>query len=104
MQLTSVTGALMAVIKIFKRFCYLQHPSYYLTLGFIVLLSYCFRSFDAVPYLLLVGPRGTGKTLVLDILQLLCYRLYELKTSLKPACTTSLTRCGGLSSLMMPKT
>ena len=103
MELTSVTTALIAVIKVLKRFCYFEDQSYYLILGLIVLLSYCFRFFDTVPYLLLVGPKGTGKTLVLDVLQLLCYRAIELKTPLKPVCTTSLTRCVGPSSLTTPK-
>lgn len=79
MELASATAALLAVIKVFKRFCYFEDQSYYLILALIVLLSYCFRFFDTVPYLLLVGPKGTGKTLVLDILQLLCYRAIRVE-------------------------
>lgn len=74
MEITSVTAALLAVIKVFKRFCYFKDNSYYLILGLCVLLSYSVRFFDVTPYLLFVGPKDTGKTLVLDILQLLCYR------------------------------
>jgi hypothetical protein len=74
MEFTSVTAALMAVIKVFKRFCYFKDKSYYLILALCVLVSYSVRFFDATPYLLFVGPKDIGKTLVLDLLQLLCYR------------------------------
>jgi hypothetical protein len=79
MKIRSVTAALDAVSKIFQRFYYFKDKSSYLVLGLIVLLSYCYRFFDTVPYLLLVGPKGTGKTLVLDLLQMLCYKAIRVE-------------------------
>lgn len=74
LKITSVTTALAAVTHIFKTFYYFKDASSYLIVGLFVLLTYCFRFFDTVPYLLFVGPKGTGKTLIFDILEVLCYR------------------------------
>lgn len=74
MKLASAAIALNEVIKVFKKYVYFKDNAYYLILGLFTLLTYCFRFFDAVPYFLIVGPSNTGKTLILDILQLLCHR------------------------------
>lgn len=74
MELRSATAALVEIIKVLKRYVYFKDNSYYIILGLYILLTYSFRFFDAVAYLLITGPSNTGKTLILDILQLLCYR------------------------------
>jgi len=74
MELTSLTHALLETIKILKKYVYLKDPSSYLILALFILLTHCFKNFDTVPYLLITGPYGSGKTLILELLNLLCHR------------------------------
>lgn len=74
MELKSITTGLTEIIKILKRYIHFKDQSSCLVLALFILLTYCFKNFDAVPYLLITGPYGSGKTLILDILTLLCYR------------------------------
>jgi len=74
MEPKSMTAALLEIMTLFKRYVYLKDKSSCLILGLYVLLTHCFKFFDAVPYLLITGPYGSGKTLILDLLQLLCYK------------------------------
>jgi hypothetical protein len=74
MQLTSLTKALLETTKILKKYVYFKDSSSYLILALFILLTYCFKNFDTVPYLLITGPYGSGKTLILEILNSLCFR------------------------------
>ena len=74
MELKSMTTALLEIMKVLKRFIYLQDKSSYLILGLFILQTYCFKFFDATPYISITGPIGSGKTLILEILNFLCNR------------------------------
>ncbi|NWG03554.1 MAG: hypothetical protein HXY44_11935 [Syntrophaceae bacterium] len=74
MEFTSLRQALSEVVKILKRFLYFKDPFSYLILGLFVLQTHCYEIFDAAPYILLNGPHASGKTLTLDLLNLLCHR------------------------------
>jgi len=74
MQLTSLSKALYETMTILKKYIYLKDQSSRIILALFILLTHCFRDFDTVPYLLITGPYASGKTLILEILNLLCYR------------------------------
>ena len=74
MELNSMTTALREVRKILKKYVHFQDKSSYLILALFILLTHSFKNFDVVPYLLITGPYGSGKTLILELLNLLCYR------------------------------
>lgn len=74
MEFASLTQALLEVIKTLKRFLYFKDHSSYVMLGLFVLQTHCYECFDAAPYILLNGPHGSGKTMTLDLLNLLCHR------------------------------
>ena len=79
-----VTSALLEVLKILKKYVYFRDNSYYLVLSLYILFTYCFKQFDSLPYILITGPFGSGKTLIQQILKLLCYRALPA-TSISPA-------------------
>ena len=74
MELKTMTNALLEIVKVLKRYIYLKNQSSYFDLALFILQTYLFKNFDTVPYLLITGPHGSGKTLILDILTFLCYR------------------------------
>lgn len=74
MELTSLSMLLLETMKILKRYIHFKDQSSYLILALFILLTHGFKNFDTVPYLLITGPYGSGKTLILEILNLLCYR------------------------------
>ena len=74
MELTSLTKALWETMKILKRYIHFRDQSSYLILGLFILQTHCFKNFDTLPYLLITGPYGSGKTLILELLNLLCHR------------------------------
>jgi len=74
MELKSMTIALLETIRILKKYIHFKDQSSYLILALFILLTHGFNNFDVLPYLLITGPYGSGKTLVLEILNLLCYR------------------------------
>lgn len=49
----------------------------YPVLAAFVLLTYVARAFPAVPYVGLLGPKGTGKSQTLDVLERLCFNAYK---------------------------
>ena len=74
MEFKSMRTALLETMKILKRYVYFKDQSSYLTLALFILLTHCFKNFDTVPYLLITGPYGSGKTRILEQLNLLCHR------------------------------
>jgi hypothetical protein len=74
MELRSVTEAFEKIVKVLQRYVYFQDHFSYQTLALFVLQTYCFKKFDATPFIFLNGPSGSGKTLTLEILDFLCYR------------------------------
>ncbi len=50
-----------------------QRHGYLATLSCWVILSYVYHAWDAVPYLLLQGPAGSGKSTLFGILERLCF-------------------------------
>ena len=74
MELKSMTTALLETMKIWKRYIHLKDPSLRLILALFILMTHCFKNFDTLPYLLITGPYGSGKTLILELLNLLCHR------------------------------
>jgi len=72
--MTSTTKALLETMKILKRYIHFKDQSSYLTLALFILLTHCFKNFDTLPYLLITGPYGSGKTLILELLNILCHR------------------------------
>ena len=79
-----ITSVFLEVLNILKRYVYFRDSSYYLVLSLYILFTYTFKLFDSLPYLLITGPFGSGKTLILQILKLLCYRALPA-TSISPA-------------------
>jgi hypothetical protein len=79
-----ITSVFLEVLKILKRYVYFRDSSYYLILSLYILFTYTFKQFDSLPYVLVTGPFGSGKTLILQILKLLCYRALPA-TSISPA-------------------
>jgi hypothetical protein len=51
-----------------------QGPGVVATLTLWVLLTYCFHAWDAVPYLYIGGPMGSGKSRLFDVLARLAFR------------------------------
>jgi hypothetical protein len=74
MEMTSTTKALLETMKILKRYIHFKDQSSYLILGLFILQTHCFKNFDTLPYLLITGPYGSGKTLILELLNILCHR------------------------------
>lgn len=83
-ELKSMTAAFFKVRKVLKRYVYFKDKSYYVILSLYIMFTYCFKLFDSLPYILITGPYGTGKTLILQILKLLCYKALPA-TSISPA-------------------
>jgi energy-coupling factor transporter ATP-binding protein EcfA2 len=75
MELASVTVALMELMKILKKYIHFKDQSSYLVLALFILLTHCFKNFDTVPYLLITGPYGSGKSLTLELLTILLREL-----------------------------
>ncbi len=79
-----ITPLLQKVQDILQRYVHFRESSYYLVLSLYILFTYAFKQFDSLPYVLVTGPFGSGKTLILQILKLLCYRALPA-TSISPA-------------------
>lgn len=63
------------------------------------LLSYCFQAFDAVPYLSIGGPAGSGKSRVFELLGQLVLRPLSTSNVSNPALFRSLHAFGGVALL-----
>ena len=55
-----------------RRHCDFVDEGAYPVLAAWVLLTYCFPAFPAVPFILFIGPKETGKSVALDVLDSLC--------------------------------
>lgn len=68
----------------FKNSVFFIEPIYYHLCTLYVIMTYCFRMFDTIPYLHLHGVSGSGKTTALNILTDLCFRSV-MTVSMSPA-------------------
>ncbi|MBM3982936.1 MAG: hypothetical protein FJ304_22225, partial [Planctomycetes bacterium] len=66
------------------------------TLALWTILSYCYPAWDAVPYLSVGGPMGSGKSRVLDVLQRLAFRPLSSSNVTGPALFRTLHASGGV--------
>ncbi|OGF44781.1 MAG: hypothetical protein A2452_08955 [Candidatus Firestonebacteria bacterium RIFOXYC2_FULL_39_67] len=73
----------LTLIRFLKRYIYFSEEIYYHILACIIILSYIYRHFESVCILWLVGAEGSGKTRILDCLNVL------VKSPLRMSETTS---------------
>ena len=72
MQQYSIQRAINDIIGFLKRFIYLENNNDYLIVAMYIILTYCPKTFNALPYLLVCGPQASGKTTLSEILHELC--------------------------------
>ena len=65
------------------------------TLALWVMLSYCYPTFPAVPYLYLAGPAGSGKTRTMDVIARMVFRPMLSSNATGPTLFRSLHSRGG---------
>jgi len=84
------------------RFLYLEGSSRNTTLNmltFWILMTYIVPLFSSVPYLFVNGVLGSGKSRVLEILELLCFRPIKSSQTSAPALFRELHQFGGTALL-----
>lgn len=61
------------VTKLLKRFIYFPNPETYKFLSIWIMGTYLFNNFNYFPYIHIQAPKGSGKSVLLDILSHLCF-------------------------------
>jgi len=69
-----------AVVKFIREYVTLPDERLYALLGYWIMGSWVANSFPSVPYLFFLGPRESGKTRALEVLQYLSYRAIRSST------------------------
>lgn len=60
------------LIQVFRKYIFFEEQLFYYLCSIYVLLTHVYDIFDELPYLLIYGPKGTGKSRLGDILGGLC--------------------------------
>ena len=60
------------LVSVFSRYIFFEERAYYHLCPIYVLMSHIYKAFDEIPYLLIYGPRGYGKSRLGAILKGLC--------------------------------
>ncbi len=87
----SLAEGLVEVIKVLKKFVCFRSSDDLLTTALYVLLTYCinptdgdFNTFPILPFLLVTGASGSGKTQLMKVMKRLCFKA-QSTSSISPA-------------------
>jgi len=78
-----------AILDLFKEFVELEQTTHYHLLVAWTIGTYFYILFESFPYLFLYGPKSSGKTKTLSILESLCFNAVKCKISLGALTDTS---------------
>jgi len=86
--------------KYVEKYVYLEDPRLYDVLTAFIGWSYFYDWSNVTPYLYINGPYGSGKTRVLEVLRMLCYRSVLSSIARGPSLFRLIERLGSLTLLI----
>lgn len=84
-NLTTLKSAYDTVLRLLKTYVELEDFAAYHLLSVYVIMTYFHRCFHSIPFIFIYGPKGSGKSQLLQILEKLCFNGVKLKGTSLPA-------------------
>lgn len=67
------------IVSEIEKYVDIENKLAYKVIGMYIILTYFHRCFDSIPFVFVYGPKGSGKSQLLQILSLLCFNAVKVK-------------------------